>query len=153
MMSSALRRWLLGGILALAAAVLVGCGVNIARFELRFSLVDETSDSGITVSSTVVVRDSLHWTSLWRDHTGGLLPAPPLPYIDFDRNIVVGIFLGQRPDRCRHARVERVILVDEGRLLVRWREETSGSCASGLSWPGAIVRIPFPDLPVRFEQL
>src|SRR5690606_29511239 len=121
-----------------------------------FGNIDLSFDSGIGIASTVVVRNPNDWARLWLDHDSRILPSRPLPFVDFGRDIVVAIFLGPRPDRCHEVRVERVLLFDDTRIIVRYRELLSRSgtpCASGLSWPGAIVRIPFTDLPVRFEQM
>jgi hypothetical protein len=49
-----------------------------------------------------------------------------------------------------------VLVIDDSRIIVRYRELTAPSgaaCAPGLSWPAAIVRIPFTDLPVYFERI
>lgn len=137
--------------------LIAGCGIRIGSIDMRFGNIDLSLDSGIGIASTVVVRNPTEWARLWRDHDSRILPSRPLPFVDFGRDIVVAIFLGQRPDRCHEVRVERVLLFDDNRIIVRFREllSRSGStvCAPGQSWPAVIVRIPFTDLPVRFEQL
>lgn len=149
------RRGLLAaaGALALAAS---GCGVHVGSFELRFSTIAEYPDSGIVFASTVVVRNSTQWYHLWYDYAGpGLNPGPP-PFVDFSREIIVAVFLGQRPDRCHRARVERVVLLDDRGLVVRWREVRAGTgqfCTPAVSYPGTIARIPLTEVPVRFEQV
>ena len=140
------------GVLAMAAA----CGVRIGSIDMRFGNIDLSLDSGIGIASTVVVREPNDWTRLWLDHDSRILPSRPLPFVDFGRDIIVAVFLGQRPDRCHGVRIERVLLFDDSRIIVRYREvlsRTDAGCAQALSYPAAIVRIPFTDLPVRFEQL
>ncbi|MFA7506115.1 MAG: hypothetical protein WCZ28_15555 [Burkholderiaceae bacterium] len=141
------------GAMAVSAAA---CGVRIGRFELRYGTIDESLDSGFVFSITLVARNRTEWISLWQTHEGGHLPSRPLPHVDFGRDIVVGVFLGQRPDRCHQVRIERVLLIDDSGIIVRYREVVSRwgtACAPALSHPAAIVRIPFTGLPVRFEQL
>jgi len=138
------------------AMVVAACGVRIGSIDLRFGNVDLSFDSGIGIASTVVVREPNDWTRLWLDHDSRILPSRPLPFVDFGRDIIVAVFLGQRPDRCHGVRIERVLLFDDSRIIVRFREVVSRSgaaCAPALSYPAVIVRIPFTDLPVRFEQL
>jgi hypothetical protein len=153
------RVWTRRAALATAGALAISvaaCGIRIGSFEMRFGTIDESLDSGISVAWTVVVRSGSEWARLWQDHEARNVPSRPLPFVDFGRDIVVGVFLGQRPDRCNRVRIERVLLIDDSRLIVRYRELVSRSgtgCAPALSHPSAIVRIPFTDLPVRFEQL
>ena len=141
------------GALAMSAAA---CGIRIGRFEMRFGTIDESLDSGIGVALTVVVRSGNEWARLWQDHEARNVPSRPLPFVDFGRDIVVGVFLGQRPDRCNRVRIERVLLIDDSRLIVRYREVVTGSsaaCAPAISYPAAIARVPFTDLPVHFERM
>jgi hypothetical protein len=138
------------------AAILAACGIRIGSIDLRFGNIDASIDSGIGFAWTVVIRDHAEWQRLWRDHDSRVRPSRPLPIVDFGRDIVVAIFLGERPDRCHEVRVERVIIIDDSRIIVRYRELVSpvgAACAQGLSWPAVIVRIPFTDLPVYFERI
>ena len=153
--SAPARRAAALAIMALVA-ILAACGIRIGSIDMRFGNIDASLDSGIGFSFTVVVRDSTEWARLWRDHDSRIHPTRPLPHVDFGRDIVVAIFLGQRPDRCHEVRVERVLVIDDNRIIVRYRELVAPAgtpCAQGLSWPATIVRIPFTDLPVHFEQL
>lgn len=150
-----MRRTALAAVGALAMWV-AACGIRIGSIDMRFGNIDLSLDSGIGIASTVVVRNPDDWARLWLDHDSRILPSRPLPFVDFGRDIVVAIFLGQRPDRCHQVHIERVLLFDDSRIIVRYREvltRADASCAQALSHPAAIVRIPFTDLPVRFEQL
>src|SRR5690242_5542560 len=46
--------------------------------------------------TTVVVRDSASWAALWNElHTSS--EVPPLPAVDFTREMIVGVAMGMRP--------------------------------------------------------
>src|SRR5690606_15332507 len=77
------------------AMVVAACGVRIGSIDLRFGNVDLSFDSGIGIASTVVVREPNDWTRLWLDHDSRILPSRPLPFVDFGRDIIVAVFLGQ----------------------------------------------------------
>lgn len=47
------------------------------------------------VTTTVVARTPEEWKALWARHTGGT--GEDAPAVDFSREMVVGVFLGQRP--------------------------------------------------------
>lgn len=149
------RRRTLAAAGALAAST-AACGVRIGHFELRYGTIDESLDSGFVFATTMVARNQGEWMSLWNAHDGRHRPSRALPFVDFGRDIVVGVFLGQRPDRCHRVRIERVLLIDDSRIIVRYRETRSRSgaaCTPALSYPSAIVRISMTHIPVRFEQL
>ena len=156
---AAARRLALAAAAALAGLV-AACGIHIGSFDLRFGSIEESLDSGIRVASTAVARSPGEWARLWLAHDARFAPPRPLPFVDFNRDIVVAVFLGQRQDRCSWVRIERVLMLDDSRIIVRYREmvrppfpTVGGSCGFGQSAPAAIVRIPAFDLPVRFEQL
>ncbi|MCO5120836.1 MAG: hypothetical protein M9951_14545 [Burkholderiaceae bacterium] len=149
------RRAALATVGALAISV-AACGIRIGSFEMRFGTIDESLDSGISVAWTVVVRSGSEWARLWQDHEARMTASRPLPLVNFGRDIVVGVFLGQRPDRCHRVRIERVQLIDDSRLIVRYREivaRSDAACAPATSYPAAIARVPLTDLPVHFERM
>jgi hypothetical protein len=138
------------------AAALAACGVRIGHFELRFDGIDRSAQSGIDVAWVVVVRDPGEWERVWRDHDARRLPSRPVPYVDFGREIVAGVFLGRRTSTCHEVRIERVVLVDDHHMVVRYREvlpPPGDACGFALSYPADIVRIPYTDRPLRFEEL
>jgi hypothetical protein len=50
------------------------------------------SRSGITTPRQVFIRTAEEWTKLWQDHQ----PGGEVPQIDFAKQVVVGVFLGDR---------------------------------------------------------
>ncbi len=89
--------------LLLATAVPARCGlttsspagrtVPIARFGER---APYTYFSGVRDSLRIVIRDSTEWRRYWTAINGPMRPEPPLPPVDFRRNVVVIAAMGQR---------------------------------------------------------
>ncbi len=50
--------------------------------------------SGIGEPRQIVIRDAQAWAALWNEHQ----PGVPMPPVDFTRYMVVGVFLGARPN-------------------------------------------------------
>jgi hypothetical protein len=63
--------------------------------QVNFLLVAKGHRSGVTEPLQIVVRSQAEWVALWRRHTNELNLTPPM--VHFDREIVVGVFLGQKP--------------------------------------------------------
>jgi hypothetical protein len=63
---------------------------------------------GVAEPKQVVIRDSDAWKSLWKEMQSQRTPAPATPDVDFSREMVVGVFLGQKPTGGYSVRVTRI---------------------------------------------
>jgi len=54
--------------------------------------------SGFSESDRFVVRDSAHWARVWETAFARQTPVPPLPAVDFARDMIVVAALGARPN-------------------------------------------------------
>lgn len=110
--------------------------------------------SALDAHAGLVVRDAAEWARVWKRHHAHVIPAPPLPEVDFAREMVLGITLGPRPTggygvRIRAARVRENALVAE---IVESAPATGAIVPMVVTQPYAFVRVPRFDGPVRFER-
>ena len=56
--------------------------------------IDRGPFSGIAAARQVSIFDERGWDVLWREHA----PDKPRPAVDFSRELIVGVFLGSRPN-------------------------------------------------------
>ena len=63
--------------------------------QVNFLPVAKGHRSGVTEPLQIVVRSQAEWVALWRRHANELNSTPPK--VHFDREIVIGVFLGQKP--------------------------------------------------------
>jgi len=123
--------------LALSAfALLLAAASHAASWERL-----EGSHSGIKQQKAVAVQDSRQWEALWRQHDAG----NAVPQVDFSKESVVAVFLGERPA----AGVTVAVVVqqdplDGSRLNVFYREVASGKSFSAavICQPYAFVKVP-----------
>jgi len=54
------------------------------------------SYSGIDAQRFEVIEEAASFAALWREHSAIVSPPPPLPPVDFTREVVVAAFIGQR---------------------------------------------------------
>lgn len=73
--------------------------------------------SGVRETGARVARTEAQWGELWREHASYLVPEPPLPEVDWSRDMVVGAFLGERPSGGFAIEIRDVVARD-GRLVV-----------------------------------
>lgn len=54
------------------------------------------SYSGIETQRFEIIEEATAFAALWREHSAAISPPPPLPPVDFAREVVIAAFIGQR---------------------------------------------------------
>jgi hypothetical protein len=107
--------------------------------------------SGVMQPRQVVVRAADDWDTLWRQHAGA---DAPVPAVDFDREMVVGVFLGARNTG---GYAVEITGVEEaaGKVVVHYTETTPGRdmmLAQVITSPFHLVKVPRSDGEVSFVK-
>lgn len=100
----------------------------------------EGQRSGIREARFVGVTDGASWEKLWREHDA----QAPVPAVDFSRESVVAVFLGERPTG--GVKIELAVLadpLDATRLNAFYEEVRSskGFATTMISHPYLIVKV------------
>ena len=74
--------------------------------------------SGVRRYSTAKITDAGRWAALWKDLNSILVPARPIPNVDFNRSFVVGLFLGTKSTGGYQVKIMRVEVRDEKIIVV-----------------------------------
>ena len=106
--------------------------------------IDKGDQSNIDDRREVVVRTAAEWQKLWQQHS----PDRPMPSVDFSKEMVVGVFLGNRPTAGYGVAVVKTIDAN-GVLHVQYRESAPGRDAFSCLTSVAMCAKP-PALPNRF---
>jgi len=111
--------------------------------QVSFQSVGKGYRSGVRESLQIVARNQSEWNALWQKHAAAeSTPAPP-PAINFDKEIVVGIFLGEKHTGGYDAEIIRAEQTDDV-LYIYYREKSplpSQIVTQALTQPFHIVRI------------
>lgn len=114
--------------------------------------LDKGAYSGVRERLATVIRTEDAWRTLWQWHVAGVEPRRDLPGVDFSREMVVAVFVGEQ--RTGGALVEVLgATVEGGVLRVRVRETPAPPGGIGLSvltQPFHLVLLPRAELPVEF---
>jgi hypothetical protein len=135
------------GVLVLASA----CAGRMPGTPLSFSTVEQGNSSGIREPTRVVVRTAREWLVVWARHVqavGAVMPPP----VDFSREMVVGVFLGQREtggDQIEITGVEKTATVLRVQYQVR-EPEPGAVLTQVLTQPFHLVRLARDDAFVSF---
>ena len=131
-------RWPLVLVLAWQAAV--GPLATIARGD----------SSAIDTKREVIVRTPSEWSSLWKAHA----PSQSAPAVDFARQTVVGVFLGNRPTSGYSVEV-LAARADNGVVVVEWAEtrpDPGDITAQVVTAPFHLVSMPAYAGPLRLVE-
>src|SRR5690606_12689678 len=85
-----------------------------------------TVSSGYQVATNAVIRDSAEWASAWSTLHQGLTPVPPIPAIDFGREMVVLVAIGEQPNGGHSVIITSVRPDGEAGLLVQVEHRAAG---------------------------
>lgn len=153
-MSTARRSTTLALVVLLVACGAAACVHTRAR-ALAPSVVTTIAygyQTGLRTPAQLVIRTEEDWASVWKRHHSRTLPAPPLPPVDFTREMVLGVAPGERPTGGYGVRIASV-RVDDGRMRVEVRETRPADGAvvpMVLSSPYELVKVPRFDGEVVF---
>ena len=105
-------------------------------------------ESPLTEARNAVIRDQASWEALWVENGGDLAD---LPSVDFERDVVIGVFLGDRTGYS--VTIDRVRTLDTGVAVVFTEHAPGRFCvvAQVVTQPYALAKIPASAAPVAFR--
>jgi hypothetical protein len=110
--------------------------------------------SGIPDSQRVVIRDADAWRRYWTVIHRPFIPPPPVPDVDFSREMILLAAMGSRPSGGFVIRIDSAT-TDSARLLVQVTKIVPGrGCAvpAVVTQPIDLVRLPLTPLPIAFAE-
>lgn len=130
---------------------LPGQAVVVTRLDERYP----SQYSGFGDPARIVVDDAAQWAEVWARLWNNQRPLPPLPAVDFAREVVIVAAMGSRPTGGYGVRVQDAA-VQANQVVVRAVETSPGSgCVTTQAFtaPADVVKLPRTDRPVRFETV
>jgi hypothetical protein len=112
--------------------------------------------SGITDERQIVIRSKKEWETLWAQHQSIQYPPQPVPIVDFEKQMVVGIFSGDKGSSGYETTILDVAF-DAAEVRVFYhlstpeRQPGMGFLAV-MTQPHHLKSVPRSDLPVRFVE-
>lgn len=110
--------------------------------------------SGYPDSARLVIKTADEWARVWNRIVSNHGPKPPVPEIDFAKEMVLVAAMGTRATGGFSIEIEAVDR-DSSSITASVRKRSPGNTCgttAALTAPVAIVRIPRSDKPVRFVE-
>jgi len=118
---------------------------------LTFTTVARGDASEQQTSRQVTIRTAAEWKTLWKEHA----PTEKMPAVDFNEDMVVGIFLGTKPSAGHEVEIVGV-RAEEKDLIVEYVQKQPGRgtlAAQILTEPYHLVSLPKHAGTVRFVHV
>jgi hypothetical protein len=110
--------------------------------------------NGYRERERLVIRTPAEWSQAWARITGSAEPRRPAPAIDFDREMVILVAMGERPTGGYSITIEGVYDAS-GRVFAVVREKSPGAdcfVTEAFTQPIDAVRVPRRDGAVTFVE-
>ena len=113
--------------------------------------IEKGDQSNVDDAKQVLVRTDGEWRKLWQQHN----PDRPAPKVDFSKEMIVGVFMGSRPNAGFSTTITSTMAAN-GTLLVRYKETApavGAVSAQILTFPYHLVAISKAEVKdVKFEK-
>jgi hypothetical protein len=118
---------------------------------LTFTTVARGDASEQQTARQVTIRTAAEWKALWKEHA----PTEKMPAVDFNKDMVVGIFLGTKPSAGHEVEIVGV-RTEEKDLVVEYVQKQPGRgtvAAQILTEPYHLVSVPRHAGNVKFVSV
>ena len=108
-----------------------------------FRSVGKGYRSGVRLPLQIVARTQSEWDAVWQQHVLGDSSSRPPPVVDFEKEVVVALFLGDKPTGGYDVRISRAEQSHDT-LTIHYQERNpppGGMVNQTLTQPFHIVRI------------
>lgn len=133
----------------------VPSGPTIPMTRLRAEPYSFTFYSGLVTSERLVVRDAAAWQTLWNRIHSGRTPTPPLPAVDFSRDMVVVVAMGQKSSGGYNILLERATEeAGDGIAIAVLSSSPGANCVvtMAVTAPVDIATLPLHPGPFLFSE-
>lgn len=130
-------------------------GPSVPMIRLRSEPYSFAFYSGLDKPARLVVRDAATWQALWSQIYLRQSPVPPLPAIDFSRDMIVVVALGSHSTGGYGILLEGASEAGTGGIAVTVRSVSPGSncvVTEAFTQPVDIALLPLRDGAVRFLE-
>jgi hypothetical protein len=109
---------------------------------------------GVTKAADRVIRTPAEWTAMWRESHSNQVPPPAAPRVDFDREMVLAVFMGERPTGGHAITIEDVAFGDKEIRVTVWEQSPPPDALTtqAFTQPFHIVVVKKSALPVKFVR-
>jgi len=123
---------------------------------IEFTPILEGQHSLADTASSYLIGDKETWTEIWQFANGNIEPMPELPEINFEKQMVLAVFMGRKNSGGYRNEIASINKVESflNVKVINYRRE-GGMMLPVLTSPFCIVKIPKSNykLLMRYEEV
>lgn len=132
--------------------IIMSCASSKERTPVDFTVIAKGSNSGYLDKKRIAVKNKQDFEKLWENLYINFSEKPPLPDVDFNKNIIIGVFFGEYTNGGGAISVKSVEEYNT-MIMVKVEEITPGyNCVTTdvMTQPYQIIQIPKVSLPINY---
>jgi hypothetical protein len=139
-------------LLLLTLVCILGC-VAAENSPGKIRTISKGAFSGVQKELQILITNQTQWAELWTKHSAQVKPAKPAPDINFDKESVLFVCLGQKRSGGHSVEIVAVRpLPDRTEITVKTRAPKPGGMQlQALTAPFHIAAVPRISGPVKFR--
>ncbi len=118
-----------------------------------YTIVDQGTQSGLTLTKQLLIGNAADWQELWGVHQSNRRPPRLLPPIDFSKDMLIAVFLGEQPTGGHRVTIHDLVKTPT-HLQVNIKiaaPDKDAMVTMALTQPYVIIKTLRTNLPVQFE--
>lgn len=132
--------------------IVQSCSSSMQREKIGFTVLASGGNSGYEEKERLKITNKADFQKMWDRVYVNFSEKPPLPDVNFNNQMVIGVFYGQYPNGGSSISVKSVEMY-ETMIMVKIDEVTPGhNCVTTdvLTQPFQIIRIPKVMVPINY---
>lgn len=121
---------------------------------VTYTILASGAQSGITEPMDTIITTEAELDTLWLNHYSYLGVTPQTPSIDFKKDVVVGVFLGDQPSTGYWIRMDSVYVKGDQEIVAMTmndKPDTNAVVLDMITQPFVIASITKTDKHIQFD--
>jgi protease stability complex PrcB-like protein len=121
---------------------------------IGFTILSKGIQTGIKESGDFIIKNKDELDSLWKKHYSYMSFVPESPNINFSEDLVIGVFLGEKPSTGYWLRLDSVYVQNNEEIVamtVNENPDTTREVLSVITYPFLIAAITKTDNDLKFD--
>lgn len=111
---------------------------------IQYEEIEAGAYSGVGNQKDAVIQDQEDWSALWSEFSSNVKPAPELPEINFEEELVIACFVGYQNSGGHSIEIKQVYKENGKLVIVRNHIAPGKNCivTMAITQPYCMIKIP-----------
>ncbi len=139
-------------ILLLASMMFLSMGKREKGEPVKFEILDSSTQGGGSEQMNLVMKTDKDFRYIWDLTHRSIEPKPPLPDIDFNKEIAACVMMGQRNSSGYSVKVGNITAFADS-VVINVLYDESGGMLTVMTYPYEIIKFPKTEKKIVFNTV